>query len=390
MLVVHVSVVLGLLAASGWAQPVPNPPGRGQAGRGGLANPPAAVRSPEVAADHRVTFRLLAPKATEVVLTGEFMDGEKSLQKDDKGLWSVTVGPIDPEIYYYNFTIDGVRTIDPGNPNLKTGSTAGTIASVLEVRGDGPAFYDGQSVPHGEIHTHWYGSKSLNTLRRLTVYTPPGYDRNLQRRYPVLYLFHGANADETAWTRLGHVNLILDNLLAADKMKPFVVVMPFGYGVPPGTPPPAAGGGLGDNTAQFSRDLLEDVIPFIQSQYRVYNDRDHRAIAGLSMGGGEALNIGLNHLELFSYVAGFSAALRAGEFEKGFASLVANPQDTNRKLHLLWIGCGNKDSLFAAAKSFSGFLTEKNIKHTFRESTGAHTWINWRRYLNEFAPLLFR
>ena len=132
------------------------------------------------------------------------------------------------------------------------------------------------------------------------------------------------------------------------------------------------------------------MIPFIQSQYRAYTDRDHRAIAGLSMGGGESLGIGLNHLELFSYVAGFSAALRAGEFQKTFAGLAANPQDANQKLHLLWIGCGNQDSLFAAAKSFSGFLTEQKIKHTFRESTGAHTWINWRHYLNEFAPLLFR
>ena len=258
------------------------------------------------------------------------------------------------------------------------------------MRGDGPAFYDGQAVPHGEVRTHWYGSKSLNALRRLTVYTPPGYDRNVRGRYPVLYLFHGANADETAWIRLGHANLILANLLAGGKAKPFLVVMPFGYGVPPGSPPSASGGGPSDNNALFSRDLIEDVIPFIQSQYRVYTDRDHRAIAGLSMGGGESLGIGLSHLELFSYVAGFSAALRPAEFQKTFANLTANPQDANRKLHLLWIGCGNQDSLFAAAKSFSEFLNERKIQHTFRESTGAHTWIVWRRYLNEFAPLLFQ
>jgi hypothetical protein len=179
------------------------------------AQQPPPLRSPEVDSARRVTFRLRAPKATEVSVSGEFMPGSQALQKDDQGVWTVTLGPLDPEIYNYNFTIDGVRTIDPNNPNVKTGSTPSTIASILEVRGEGPAFYDGQSVLHGEIRTHWYQSKSLSTLRRLTVYTPPGYDPAASARYPVLYLLHGANADETAWTRLGHVNLILDNLLAA-------------------------------------------------------------------------------------------------------------------------------------------------------------------------------
>jgi enterochelin esterase-like enzyme len=344
-----------------------------------------AQSSPEIQADRRVTFRLLAPKATDVKVTGEFMTGEKAMQKDDKGLWSVVVGPLEPEIYNYNFTIDGVKTIDPGNPNVKTGSTPSTIASVLEIRGDGPAFYDGQpATAHGEIRTHWYPSKSTGSLRRLTVYTPPGYDANAKTRYPVLYLFHGANADEAAWTRLGHVNLILDNLLAAGKIKPFVVVMPFGYGVPPGSGPG------GESSALFTRDLLEDVIPFVQAQYRVETDRDHRAIAGLSMGGGQSLTIGLNHPELFSQVAGFSAALRAGDFEKTYAAAIANPQETNHKLRLLWFGCGTDDSLFPAAKSFDAFLSQHKITHTFRQSDGAHTWMVWRRYLSELAPLLFR
>src|SRR5207244_7285842 len=156
---------------------------------------------------------------------------------------------------------------------VKTGSTPSTIMSILEIYGDRPAFYDGQVVPHGEIRTHWYQSKSLDSLRRLTVYTPPDYDRGPQIRYPVLYLFHGANADETAWTRYGHVNLILDNLIAAGKAKPFLVVMPFGYGVTPGAAPPA-GVGPSDNTTLFSRDLIEDVIPFVQSVYRANTGRD--------------------------------------------------------------------------------------------------------------------
>ena len=364
-------VIVGTLVMSAHAQQ------RGAAAR---------VLSPEIAADRHVTFRLQAPQAREVILTGEFMEGRKNLELGPNGVWSITVGPIEPEIYYYNLTIDGVRTIDPLNPVVKTGSTASTISSVLEVRGNGPAFYDGQPVPHGDIRTLWYQSKSLNNLRRLTVYTPPGYDADSKTKFPVLYLLHGANADENAWYRLGRVNLILDNLLAAHKTKPYIVVMPFGYGVDPNAP------GQGqNNTELFGKDLIEDVIPYIQSRYRTSTDRDQRALIGLSMGGGESLTIGLNHLELFSYVGGFSAAIgQAAGFPKTFASVIADPNATNKKLRLLWVGCGNKDSLFGASKGFSDFLTSHNIKHTFKESGGAHTWMNWRSYLNEVSPLLFQ
>jgi enterochelin esterase family protein len=298
----------------------------------------------------------------------------------------VTLGPLEPEIYHYNFTVDGVRTIDPGNPEVKTGSTAQTISSILEVPGDTPTFYDGQPVPHGEIHTHWYHSKSLGTLRRLTVYTPPGYERHRWSRFPVLYLLHGANADEDAWHRLGRANLVLDNLLAAKKTKPFIVVMPFGYGVLPGTP-----GEQRQNTARFSRDLIEDVIPFIQSRYRARKGRAHRALIGLSMGGGQALNIGLNHLELFSHVGGFSSGLgRAPDWTNTYSRLITAPETANQKLRLLWIGCGNEDGAFRANKNFSDFLSGHRIRHTFRETGGAHTWMVWRRYLHEIAPLLFQ
>lgn len=350
------------------------------------AQTPARIASPEVAADRRVTFRLMAPQAHAVVLTGEFMPGARELAKDAQAVWSVTIGPIAPETYHYNFTIDGVRTIDPGNPDLKTGSTAGTLASVLEVRGDHPFFYDGQAVPHGDIRANWYHSKSLKTLRRLTVYTPPGYDTATATRYPVLYLFHGANADENAWPRLGRVNLILDNLLAAGTIKPFIVVMPFGYGVPP-----AASSPPGRNTEMFGKDLIEDVIPFVEARYRVSSTRDNRAIAGLSMGGGQALTIGLNHLDLFSHVGGFSSAVGpANDFARTYAGALARPGAANAALRLLWVGCGTDDGVFAASKSFSEFLTAHGVTHTFRATDGAHTWMVWRRYLNEIAPLLFR
>lgn len=351
-----------------------------------LANAQQAkpLASPEILPDGRVTFRLIAPKADEVLLTGEFLPTPQSFVRDADGVWSVTVGPIAPEIYHYNFTIDGVRTIDPSNPQLKTGSTPSTISSVLEVRHPSPAFYDAQPVPHGEIRTHWYQSKSLGTTRRLTVYTPPGYDKSQSVRYPVLYLFHGANADENAWYRLGRANLILDNLLSAGTIKPFIVVMPFGYGVTPGGP-------QADNTAKFGKDLIDDVIPYIDGSYRTLSDRANRAIVGLSMGGGQALNIGLNNIPLFSYVGGFSAAIgNAAAFPKTYATLAGNAAEANSKLKLLWIGCGTDDSLFGASKSFSEWLTASNVKHTFRETGGAHTWMVWRRYLNEVAPLLFR
>jgi enterochelin esterase-like enzyme len=367
-------LILGSWAALASAQPP----------AGNLSLPRGAAT--EILPDHRVIFRLLAPHAHDVAVSGEFMKGSQALARNAAGLWTVTLGPIDPEIYFYNYTVDGVRSLDPGNPEVKSGSTAGTIQSVLEIRGDTPAFYDGQAVPHGEIRTRWYQSQSLGTLRRLTIYVPPGYDRDPAVRLPVLYLFHGANADETAWTLLGHVNLILDNLLAAGKIKPFLVVMPFGYGVPPNGPGPRS-----QNTERFSQDLRGDVIPLIDAEYRSIADRDHRAIIGLSMGGAESLGIGLNHLELFSYVGGFSAGLNnPTDFAKTFASLVADPAASNRQLHLLWIGCGREDGLFPATKKLSAFLTAHQIEHVFHESSGEHTWMVWRRYLREVSPLLFQ
>jgi enterochelin esterase-like enzyme len=347
--------------------------------------PAARIVSPDVAADRRVTFRLLAPQAREILLTGEFMQGSKPFEKDANGLWTLTLGPLEPEIYHYNVTIDGVRTIDPNNPDVKTGSTPSTISSILEVRGNTPAFYDAQTAEHGDVRSLRYRSRSLGTERRLTVYTPPEYDRDMQARYPVLYLLHGANADETAWHRLGRVNLILDNLRTGDRAKPFIVVMPFGYGVPPN-----ALARPGENTERFGRDLIEDVIPFVESRYRTIADRDHRAIVGLSMGGGQALSIGLNHLDLFSHVGGFSSAVGSvADLSKTYAALIANGKASNQKIRLLWVGCGKEDGAFAASKAFSEFLTEHRIRHTFHESSGAHTWMVWRRYLNEVAPLLF-
>ncbi len=268
------------------------------------------VKSPEVGSDGRVTFRLRAPNAKDVSLTGEFMHGSKPLAKDAAGIWSFTTDPLRPEIYAYNFTIDGVKTIDPSNAAVKTGSTAATIQSLLEVPGETPAFYDARPVAHGEIRTEWYESKSLHSIRRLTIYTPPGF--RFERSDPL------SDALSSPWRQcgrncldhVGHVNLILDNLAFEKKIQPFIVVMPFGYGAAPGTQP--FNGSFTGISDTFSKDLLGDVIPYVEARFPVFKDRDHRAIAGLSMGGVESLTIGLNHLETFSYVAGFSAAVRPG------------------------------------------------------------------------------
>lgn len=345
-----------------------------------------AVVSPDVSADRRVTFRLRAPEARDVQIAGEFMQGSRPLVKADDGVWSLTIGPLEPEIYHYTLSIDGVRTIDPGNALVKTGSTPSTIASVLEVHGPSPAFYDLGDVPHGEIHQFVYRSRSLGRIRRVTVYVPPGYDRNAKRRYPVLYLLHGANADEHAWYRLGRVDAIMDNAIAERRARPFLVVMPNGYGAPPNTPQVPE-----QNTERFARDLMDDLVPLIESRYLVAADRDGRALMGLSMGGGQALSIGLNHLERFSHVGGFSSGFGPNaDFAKAYPSLVERGRAVNRDLRLLWIGCGRDDGAFAASKRFSEFLGAHGVTHTFRETDGAHTWMVWRRYLNEVAPQLFR
>ncbi len=351
-----------------------------------IPGPGAFVDSPEVHADGRVTFRLRAPEVSSVTVQGEFAAAPLAMTKDDKGVWSVTTGPIAPEIYNYNFVIDGVRTIDVNNPRVKSGSTPNTIQSILEVRGDKPAFYDGRPVPHGSVDERWYESKSLHSLRRIRVYLPPGYDGN-QTRYPVLYLLHGANLDENAWVRLGHANLILDNLLAEGKSRPFIVVMPFGYGIPPGE---ASRGGAAANMDAFRRDLTGDVIPYVDAKYRTLADRDHRGIAGLSMGGGQSLTIGLNRLDLFSYVIGMSAGIRNTDGWQAFSKFAAEPQAANAKLRLLWIGCGTADSLYKPNQEFSQFLSQHGIHHEFHSSGGAHTFMVWRHYLNDVAPLLFR
>jgi enterochelin esterase family protein len=345
--------------------------------------PPLA--SAEVRPDRTIVFRLNAPKAAEVSVSGELFPHPRAMEKDEKGLWTLTAGPFDPAIYSYTFVVDGVRIADPNSGWLQPGVRG--ASSQVEVPGDGPMFYDARPVPRGTVHVHWYQSKSLEMLRSFYVYTPPGYEKT-RDTYPVLYLLHGSGDTENGWITIGRANVILDNLIADHKAVPMIVAMPFGH------PQPAVGFGEAPpsrDRALVTRDLLEDVLPMAESEYRIDAKPDRRAIAGLSMGGGQALNIGLTHLDLFRWIAPFSIGLGANaEPEKTFAEAFADPAATNRKIRLFWIGCGKADNLYPDAQRLDAVLKQHGIEHVFTTSEGAHTWRNWRSYLNTVAPLLFR
>ncbi len=343
--------------------------------------------SPEVHADRRVTLRLMAPKATEVTVSGELAQGKpQPMTKDEKGLWSATLGPLDPEIYTYMFSIDGASVPDPSNPYMKPGVR--TSSSQVEVPADRPQYYDMRPVAHGTLHVNTYESKSLGFTRSVYVYTPPGYE-NGRDRYAVLYLLHGAGDTESGWVTVGRANAILDNLIADGKAKPLVVVMPFGHTQPSVGLGPMAPANPDRNL--FAKDLLDDVMPLVERLYRISNQPDQRAIAGLSMGGGQALNIGLTRLDLFHWIGAFSSAigLAGSQPEKVFAELLEDAAAANKKIRLLWIACGEQDRLFESNQRFSELLTKHGIKHTFAATDGAHQWKLWRRYLHELTPLLF-
>jgi enterochelin esterase-like enzyme len=338
---------------------------------------PPPIVSPELREDRTVTFRLRAPQAKEVSVSGEWGQA-KPMTKDAQGVWSVTIGPLAPEIYGYRFTVDGFRTLDPGNANVKPSRSPTT--SILEVPGEPALLHEFISVPHGTVHSHTYNSKSLGVLRNLRVYTPPGYEKG--GKYPVLYLLHGSGDNDATWTVLGRAHLIIDNLLVQGKVRPMVIVMTDGHAVPP-----SSAESRGRNTDEFRRDLLTDVIPFIEANYHVKTDRMDRAIVGLSMGGGQSLTIGLNHPELFAWVGGMSSAVFNSESIARRA--VSNPTEMNGQLKVLWFACGKSDSLLKANQDFSELLTKNGVKHEFVETEGNHSWPVWRKYLAEFAPLIF-
>jgi len=276
---------------------------------------------------------------------------------------------------------------------LVTASAIIATAAVGMAQSSAPPYLQVRSVPHGTLKSQAYKSKSLNTDRKMMIYTPPGYE-NSTSRYPVLYLLHGAGSDETSWTQRGQAHVILDNLIADGKLKPMIVVMPFGFAA--ARAPGAGRGDAAENKMQregFAKDFIEDVIPTIDSTMRAYADREHRAIVGLSLGGAQALALGLGHPELFSRVAAFSPAMGAANNpETGgvdFDKVLADSSQINNQIKFLWVSCGTEDTLFDSVRQFSGQLSQHKIEHIFRVTGGAHTYAVWQRNLNDVAPMVF-
>jgi enterochelin esterase family protein len=338
--------------------------------------------SPEVHSDGRVTFRIQAPKAGDITLNSDWMPTDKpKLAKGDKGIWSITVGPLPPGVYIYSFNIDGVAMPDALNPDIKL--RARTAGSMVTVPGAEPGFWEYRNVPHGTVEINWHRSAALGATRAVYVYLPPGYSKAGGKKYPVVYLLHGRNGTAADWTQAGFANFILDNLIAEKKAVPMIVVMPWAHALAFDATTP-------DNNDALEKYLLGDLIPYVEGKYRVLADRKSRALVGLSMGGAAALTTGLTHLDRFSHVASFSAGAPAGEIDKRIALALAKPDATNKQLKLLWIGVGQRDSLLGLNQALSKSLTDQKIKHTFEATEqGVHNWTIWRDYLHRTAPLLF-
>ncbi len=342
----------------------------------------------EVHADRTVTFKLKAPEAKAVTVSGDFGQGGP-MTKDKAGEWSLSTGPLEPNIYSYKIVVDGKPVLDPQGQGGFKPERAG-VSNAFKIPGDTPALWDvRKTIKHGVVHVETYDSKSLETKRPLRVYTPPEYKADKEKRFPVLYLFHGSGDNEATWSEFGRADMILDNLIADGKVKPMIVVMPDGHTAPPvPRDAPGAAEARAKNAANFERDLLEDVIPYVEGKYRTEKGRENRAIIGLSMGGNQSLIIGLNHLDQFAWVGGMSSAVR--EPATQLAPFFASAGTANEKLKLLWIAVGKDDFLLKDNQTLDAMLTEKQVKHTYIETPGAHAWPVWRRYLAEFAPLIFR
>jgi len=372
-----------------------------QGGRGGAQAP--QIVSPDVSADRRISFRIVAPQAREIRLNASDIPnlGQNTrLTKADNGVWELTVGPLDSGAYRYNFNVDGVATIDPRNPAISESNN--NVWSLVYVPGSD--LFDSKAVPHGAVAEVTYKSATLGRDRRMHVYTPPGYE-NGRDRYPVFYLLHGAGDNDDSWSTVGRSGFILDNLIATGKAKPMVVVMPAGH-----TSRTNANAVGRSATDEFVGDFVNDVMPYVEKHYRVLTDRPNTAIAGLSMGGLQTLEVAIPRLDRFAYVGVYSSGL-IGAFPNAggrgaapaAAPAPAGPvewetinaaklDDANLKkgLRLLWFGTGKEDFLLTTTNATVDLFKRHGFSPVFVESPGGHTWINWRNYLSEFAPQLFK
>lgn len=383
------------LTGSLFAQPAV--PGRGRGPQG------PQVTSPEVLFKPSVTFRILATNAQNVKLIAGDIPGNGQgveMTKSTNGVWEANISPIDPGAYRYNFNVDGLSVIDPRNP--LTSESNNNVWSLVYVPGS--ELMDTKDVAHGAVASVTYYSSELKRFRRMHVYTPPGYELG-NGKFPVFYLLHGAGDSDEAWTSVGRAGFILDNLIATQKAQPMVIVMPAGHTSPFGFG--RRGGGAGGSTApaldEFTRDFMTDIMPYVESHYRVYTDQEHRAIAGLSMGGGQTLGIAVRHLDKFGYIGVFSSGVfsitgrgrdggpggsQGPTWEEQHREALEN-ETLKEGIKLVWFATGKDDFVMETSKATVDMLKKHGFKVVFLETPGAHTWINWRNYLEEFAPQLF-
>jgi enterochelin esterase family protein len=361
---------------------------------------------PRVDGAGRVQVRIKAPEAAKVRVN--FWSGPKAdMEKQADGSWTITTTPLAPGLHYYTLVVDGVEMSDPGSHAFFGG---GKHASAVEVPEAGADYYAIRAVPHGQVREVWYDSKVTGTWRHALVYLPPDYDQQTKARYPVLYLQHGGGEDETGWIRQGRANFILDNLIAAGGCKPMIVVMAYGYARRAGEVPPDLTGkpfgspemrkAMQDMAKAFEDDVTQALVPFVDATYRTIADRDHRAMAGLSMGGMQTFQVTLNHLDLFSWIGGFSGAgglqmigEQKPDWKAAYNGVFADPAAFAKKVHLLWLGVGTvePERMRAGIQALHAQLTEVGIQHVYWESPGTdHEWQTWRRDLKDFAPRLFQ
>lgn len=355
------------------------------------------IISPEINPDNSVSFRLYAPNASNVELTGDFATAPVKLAKSDNGVWTYTTPPLDPELYMYSFNVDGVRTMDPSNVYMVR--DVATVTNIFLIDGENSRAhnYRVNDVHHGSVSRVWYDSPGLNKKRRMTIYTPPGYEESGES-YPVLYLLHGAGGDEEAWITLGRTAQILDNLIAEGKAQPMIVVMTNGNAVQSAAPGESADG-LTVPTFDVSRmnrgefeTTFPDVINYVEKNYKVQADKAHRAIAGLSMGGYHSLHISKQYPDLFDYVGLFSAAIfppggSEAPVYQDFEGKLKTQFEKNPKLY--WIAIGSDDFLYDDNKAYRKILDDKGYPYEYYETPEGHIWKNWRIYLSEFVPRLF-
>ena len=342
---------------------------------------PAPFGSPEVHPDGKVTFRFHAPSATRVELSGQFLKGNQPMEKNEAGVWTLTVGPVEPNLYPYNFVVDGVGVADPSNPDIFPNERF--KPSLVDIPADPPLPHAVRDVPRGELTTCYYESKTLGRTRPLVVYTPPGYRAGTDK-YPVLYLVSGTTDTEETWAKAGRANVILDNLIADKKAVPMIVVMPYGnmMGATPRPSSPEAA----EMYKVFSDELTGNILPYVESNYRVLPDRGQRAIAGFSRGGGQSLFTAFDHSDKFAWIGSYAAYLTPEVCDRHFPDLAA----ASPELKLLWLGVGKDDFLYQPALAFVDYLKGKNIAHQSLVTDGGHTWMNARHYLAETLQLFFK